>query len=74
MTSTLRRLARQIAAAVAECHRAQQRLATLQASPDRYRPEPDHAPENYAEFLFRTSGPLRHEPKAAWRSAGHAVR
>jgi hypothetical protein len=74
VTSALRRLARRIAAAVAECNDAQRRMAVLQTSPDRYLAAPDHAPRTYPEFLFRTSGPLRHEPAAAWRSAGHAVR
>jgi hypothetical protein len=69
-----RRAARRVAAVLAECHYAQRRLASLTTSPDRYMPEPGHAPDTYAEFLFRTSGTLRHEPAAAWRSAGHAVR
>lgn len=69
-----RRLARRVAAVLAECHYAQRRLSVLATSPDRYLPEPGHAPDTYAEFLFRTSGTLRHEPAASWRSAGHAVR
>jgi hypothetical protein len=68
------RLARRVAAVLAECHYAQRRMSVLATSPDRYLPEPAHAPDNYAEFLFRTSGALRHEPAASWRSAGHAVR
>jgi hypothetical protein len=67
-------LARRAAAVLAECHYAQRRMSVLTTSPDRYAPEPDHAPDTYAEFLFRTSGTLRHEPAANWRSAGHAVR
>ncbi len=68
------RLARRVAAVLAECHYAQRRMSVLATSPDRYLPEPAHAPDTYAEFLFRTSGALRHEPAASWRSAGHAVR
>lgn len=68
------RLARRAAAVLAECHYAQRRISVLAISPDRYLPEPGHAPDTYAEFLFRTSGALRHEPAASWRSAGHAVR
>jgi hypothetical protein len=68
------RLARRLAAVLVECHHAQRRVTMLRTSPDRYLPEPGHAPDTYAEFLFRTSGTLRHEPAAAWRSAGHAVR
>jgi hypothetical protein len=74
MYPVLRTLARRVGDVVAECHYAQQRLAVLQASPDRYVFDPDQAPETYAAFLFRTSGPLRHEPSAARRAAGHAVR
>jgi hypothetical protein len=70
----VRRAARRAAAVLAECHYAQRRVMSLTTSPDRYLPEPGHAPDTYAEFLFRTSGTLRHEPAAAWRSAGHAVR
>lgn len=69
-----RGLARRAAAVLAECHDAQRRMSVLTTSPDRYAPEPDHAPDTYAEFLFRTSGTLRHEPAANWRSSGHAVR
>jgi hypothetical protein len=70
----VRRLARRIAAAVADCRYAQRRMAALQASPDRYLPDPDRAPDTYQEFLFRTSGPLVRELSAARRSAGRAVR
>ncbi len=69
-----RRLLRRIAAVVAECQYAQRRAAELRASADMYLLSPAGAPENYREFLFRTSGPLRHEPTAASRLAGHAVR
>ncbi|HEU5418211.1 MAG TPA: hypothetical protein VFV41_11025 [Streptosporangiaceae bacterium] len=77
VTRTLRlgrQLARRISAVLAECQRAQRRVTELRTSPDRYLPEPGHAPDTYAEFLFRTSGTLRHEPAAARRAAGRAVR
>ena len=69
-----RQLARRIAAIVAECAYAQRRLLVVQASTDRYEPAPGRAPDTYAEFLFRTSGPLLHEPRARSRSLGRAVR
>jgi hypothetical protein len=74
MYPVLRTVARRIGSVVAECHYAQRRLAVLQASPDRYVFDPNRAPETYAAFLFRTSGPLAHEPSATRRAAGHAVR
>jgi hypothetical protein len=69
MNETLRRLAHTIAAVVAECNYAQRRMQQLQAAPDRYLTEPDAAPQDYAEFLFRTSGWLQHEPSARARGA-----
>lgn len=69
MPSGLRKVARKIASVVAECNWAQRRLAELRMDPERYvltgRP-----PETFAEFLMRTSGPLRHEPPASQRGAG----
>ena len=59
---------------IRECHRAQRRLIELRLSPDRYLDHPDQAPDTVAEFLFRTSGPLPHEPSAAKRSRGGPVR
>jgi hypothetical protein len=35
--------------------------------------QPDSAPQTYGEFLFRTSGPLLHEPSATARLSGHGV-
>jgi hypothetical protein len=70
----LRTVARRVGCVVAECNYAQQRLAELQASPDRYVIEPDQAPDTYRMFLLLTSRKLAHEPSAAQRSAGAAVR
>jgi hypothetical protein len=53
-----------VAHVVAECNRAQRVLTQLNYSPDRYRSDPDTPPDTYAEFLFRTSGVIRHEPSA----------
>jgi hypothetical protein len=67
LTSGLARIARRIAAIVAECNDAQRRLFTIMTAPDRYLPDRDKAPDTYAEFLFRTSGGLLHEPASAER-------
>jgi hypothetical protein len=69
-----RRLARTLGAVVAECSYAQRRAAALRASPDSYQFAPHQPPDTYEEFLFRTSGPLLHEPSAAIRSGKHARR
>jgi hypothetical protein len=69
----LRALGRRLASIVAECNYAQRRAAVLQASPDTYMFQPAEAPDTYEGFLFRTSGPLVHEPSAAQRSSGQLV-
>jgi hypothetical protein len=74
MLSILRAISRRVAAIIAECNYVQRRLAALRASPDRYMIQPDVSPDTYQEFLFRTSGHLAHEPSAAKRTVGHAVR
>jgi hypothetical protein len=63
-TDQLRRLAARIAAAVAEMNEAQRRMFVLRTALDRYMIRPNEAPDSYAEFLVRTSGPLLHEPTA----------
>lgn len=63
----LRRMARRVAATVAEMNDAQRRLLVLRSAPDRYLIAPDDPPETYSEFLARTSGPLLHEPSARLR-------
>lgn len=71
LTTVLTRLARiaqRIAAIVRECNDAQSRLFAIMTSPDRYLPDRDKAPDTYAEFLFRTSGGLLHEPASGERS------
>lgn len=70
----LRSVSLSIAAAVAECHRATLTMTQLRLAPDRYMPHSAQAPDDYAEFLFRTSGPLRHEPTARQRAAGRSLR
>ena len=68
--SGLARFGRRIANVVAECNYAQRRLFAITTAPDRYLPDRDKAPDTYAEFLFRTSGGLLHEPTSAQRERG----
>jgi hypothetical protein len=63
------RMARRVGSLISECNEAQRRLITLWLAPDRYAVDSDRAPDTYAEFLFRTSGWLRHEPAACDRAA-----
>lgn len=66
----LRGFLRKIAGIIAECRYAQRRMSVLRTAPDRYAREPDAAPDTYAEFLYRTSGVLMHEPTARRRQRG----
>jgi hypothetical protein len=66
----LRGFLRKIAGMIAECRYAQRRMSVLRTAPDRYAREPDAAPDTYAEFLYRTSGLLMHEPSARRRQRG----
>jgi hypothetical protein len=70
----LQRLAHQVGAAISEMNYAQQRMFSLLTAYDRYTLTPDVPPEDYAEFLLRTSGVLRHEPPACQRGAGRPIR
>jgi hypothetical protein len=70
----VRRMARRAAAILTECNYAQRRLTQLRLSPDSYMRGEDHAPGTYAEFLFRTSSGLRHEPSAHERTAARHCR
>lgn len=68
------RLARWLADALADQRHAARLTANRRASVDRHLLRPGSPPGSYREFLARTSGPLRHEPPAAARSRGRAVR
>jgi hypothetical protein len=74
MLTVLRRIAAWVAAVIDDCRYAQRRLAQLQANPNAHVLRPGQAPDTYREFLFRTSGPLAHEPSATQRSLGRAIR
>jgi hypothetical protein len=73
LTSPLARFGRRVAEIVAECNYAQRRMLALRTSPDRYRADANRAPDTYAEFLFRTSNALLHEPAASGRAHGRPV-
>ena len=70
---TLARFGRRVAAVLAECNYAQRRATAWRTNPDGYRAGRDKAPDDYAEFLFRTSGALLREPTAGHRADGQLV-
>jgi hypothetical protein len=72
-TTALARFARRLADVVAECNYAQRRMLTLLTAPDTYLANPDRAPDDYAEFLFRASSAQLHEPTAVGRAHGRPV-
>lgn len=75
LAGAVRRAARAVAATVAECNRAQRRMAELRFNPDRFLLDGGaQPPDTYAEFLFRTSGLLAHEPPADKRFSGRHAR
>ncbi|HEY6315027.1 MAG TPA: hypothetical protein VIY52_30080 [Streptosporangiaceae bacterium] len=71
-TNALARFGRPIAAFFAECNYAQRRMMALR-TPDTYLADRDKAPDDYAEFLYRTSNALLREPTAAGRAHGRPV-
>jgi hypothetical protein len=72
-TNALTRFGRRVAGLVAECNYAQRRAFMLRTNPDAYLADRDNAPDEYAEFLFRTSSTQLHEPSAAGRAHGEPV-
>jgi len=71
--TALGRLGQRVAAIIAECNYAQRRVAILRMTPEAHLDNRDKAPADYAEFLFRTSGALLHEPAAARRAKGQFI-
>jgi hypothetical protein len=67
-------VARRICQIISECNEAQRRLTYRRLSYDQYLTEPDTPPATFAEFMLRTSGPLRREPSARQRLDGRSVR
>ena len=74
LTGVLARFGRRVADIVAECNYAQRRMLALRTAPDLYRADRNKAPDTYAEFLFRTSSALLHEPAASGPTAGWSAR
>jgi hypothetical protein len=66
-------LARRVAGIVAECNYAQRRMTILKTAPDAHLTGERKGPDDYAEFLFRTSGALLREPDARHRAHGQLV-
>lgn len=65
----VRAAAHTITSVVTECNQATRTMSQLRLAPDRFLPDSGQAPDDYAEFLFRTSGSLVHEPSARQRLA-----
>jgi hypothetical protein len=68
-SQVLRSAAHTITSVVTECNQATRTMSQLRLAPDRFLPDAGEAPDDYAEFLFRTSGTLVHEPSAKQRRA-----
>jgi hypothetical protein len=64
----LSRFARWIRDFMADYAFAQRRMAELMTAPDRCLIDPNRVPDTYEEFVFRTSGLMRHEPPARARA------
>ena len=62
-----------MAGILAECNYATRRMTILKTAPDTYLTTRDKAPDDYAEFLFRTSSLLLSEPDASHRARGQFV-
>jgi hypothetical protein len=68
------RFARRVARVLDDMRYAQYRMTVLLCSPDRFVMDRDRAPRDFAEFMFRTSGPLLREPSEDSRAHGELVR
>ncbi len=74
LSTILTRLVRRVAATLADIDYAQRRLDAIRTNPDSYLTDANPDRGTTAEFLFRTSGPLLHEPPAARRTGGQLTR
>jgi len=63
-----------VAGVIAECNEATRLMTELNMAPDHYVFRSRTMPDTYAEFLYRTSGPLMHEPTARARAAARRHR
>jgi hypothetical protein len=66
--SPVRRIARNLLAVLDDWADAQRKLAELRLAPEQYVFKRNTPPQDYAEFLYRTSGVLPHEPSARARA------
>jgi hypothetical protein len=69
LAGAVRKAVRSMADVIEECNYAQRRMLQVRTNPERYVIHSDQAPDTFAEFLFRTSGLLIHEPAADKRFA-----
>lgn len=69
LAGAARTAVRTMAGVIEECNYAQRRMLQLRLNPERHVINNDQAPATFAEFLFRTSGLLIHEPAADKRFA-----
>jgi hypothetical protein len=66
----VRHAVRAVVDVVRECNYATSRLRELRLFPEIRAADGDRAPDTYADFLWRSSVPLWHEPSARRRAAG----
>jgi len=65
---SVRQLTRNALAILTDWYYAQRKLAELTLAPEQYVFKRNAVPQTYAEFLYRTSGVLPHEPPARVRA------
>jgi len=70
----VRRVAAAVADVVRECNYASRRLLELRLCPDIRAAGGDCAPDNYADFLWRSPVAMWHEPSARRRATGSRPR
>lgn len=66
----VRHVGRAVADVVRECNYASSRLFEIRLFPDLCAAEGNRAPDTYADFLWRSSVALWHEPSAGRRAVG----
>ena len=65
---SVRQITRNLLAILTDSFYAQRKLTELRLAPEQYVFKPNAVPQTYAEFLYRTSGVLHHEPPARVRA------
>jgi hypothetical protein len=68
------RIAKGIAAAVAECNELQRMLFEVRLDPEHYVFKTGRTPDTFAKFMIATSGTRPHEPSARDRALGQRCR